>query len=525
MISQTYDLNLIPSQIPVTIHCSQYDDGSRTFVFNLYEGASAFEIPAGASATFSGVKPDGLGFQYACAITGASQVSVDVALQMTAVAGDCPCKVTVYDTDSNVLGSALCVLDVERHPLQDDTVISDSDFPIIQEVANFAEHFQPSDFVATNQGVSQAGKVLGVGDNGMVIPVQGGGSIDAEDVSYWKPNYDNVSDALDALFDIKDTAYIIDGYLDTTMDSADKIPYFDVSTPQRKNITLGNFVSTIAPNFGSRLATTQGYALDLLDKDGNLLDSVDMQTTANRVSYTDTHSVGVANIQSAMDKVFMDSESTYKISDTTDTTISSADFIPFVTTPANSKKKITFGNFVTTLKTSLANYFGRKLSQSNGKLSLLSDNNTVLDTVTLSPLATNTSYTDTNSIGATNVQSAVDKLGSFSTGTLTVNSAYASGNASYQKYGKVVIVYLSDVIFKAQPASGSWSVAFVSGLPKMATILTNPKILLMPFSNAYAAPVRLAFNSGATALYFHWTNQNVQLNNVDYNLTFAYICE
>lgn len=80
MISQTYDLNLIPSQIPVTIHCSQYDDGSRTFVFNLYEGASAFEIPAGASATFSGVKPDGLGFQYACSITGASQVSVDVEL-------------------------------------------------------------------------------------------------------------------------------------------------------------------------------------------------------------------------------------------------------------------------------------------------------------------------------------------------------------------------------------------------------------------------------------------------------------
>lgn len=357
------------------------------------------------------------------------------------------------------------------------------------------------------------------------VQVGGGGSIDAEEVSYWKTDYGNVSDALDSLFDAKDTSYIVDGYLDTTIDNADKIPFFDVSNPQRKNITLGNFVNTIAPNFASQVATSQGYLLDLLDKDGNLLDSVAIQTTANRVSYTDTHSVGVANIQSAMDKVFMDSESTYKISDTTDTTISSADFIPFVTTPANSKKKITFGNFVTTLKTSLANYFGRKFSQSNGKLSLLSDNNTVLDSVTLSPLATNTSYTDTNSIGATDVQSAIDKLSTFTTGTLTINSAYASGNASYQKYGKVVIVYLSDVIFKAQPASGSWSVAFVSGLPKMATILTNPKILLMPFSNAYAAPVRLAFNSGATALYFHWTNQNVQLNNVDYNLTFAYICE
>lgn len=354
MISQTYDLNLIPSQIPVTIHCSQYDDGSRTFVFNLYEGASAFEIPAGASATFSGVKPDGLGFQYACSITGASQVSVDVELQMTAVAGDCPCKVTIYDTDSNVLGSALCVLDVERHPLQDDTVISDSDIPLVQEAVNWAAQFQPSDFVARNQGVAQAGKVLGIGADGMVTPVQGGGGGSADTVTY-----DNTSSGLDA---------------------------------------------------------------------GNVQDAIDEVDSA------------VDGLESQVSTLIGDTANYYNITDSADTTVDDADYVPFYDTSATAKKKITWSNIVTKIKSSLANYFGRKFSQSNGKLSLLTDNNTVLDSVTLSPLATNTSYTDTNSIGATNVQSAVDKLFStFSSKFYYEHSDNLSTSGTWGDYNKKYI--------------------------------------------------------------------------------------
>lgn len=357
------------------------------------------------------------------------------------------------------------------------------------------------------------------------VQVGGGGSIDAEDVTYWRTDYYNVSDALDSLFAVKDDSYIIGGYLDTTMDNADRIPFFDVSHPQKKNITLNNFVNTIAPNFASQVAVTQGYSLDLLDKDGNLLDSVAMQTTADRVSYADTYSIGLTNIQGAVDRVVGDSENTYKTSDVTDTTLDDADYIPFNDVSASVKKKITWANIVAKIKTSLANYFGRKFSQSNGKLSLLAENNTVLDTVTLSPLATNTSYTDTNNIGATNVQSAIDKLGSFTTGSLTINSAYATGNASYQKFGKVVTVFLSDVIFTAQPPNGSWSTPFVSGLPKASSLGTNPKIILVPFNSSFTNSVRLGFTSGETRLFFHWTQVNVPLNNVDYNATFSYICE
>lgn len=285
MISQTYDLNLIPSQIPVTIHCSQYDDGSRTFVFNLYDGASAFEIPVGASATFSGVKPDGLGFQYACTITDTSQVSVDVELQMTAVAGDCPCKVTVYDTDSNVLGSALCVLAVERHPLQDDTVISSSDIPLVQDAVNWAAQFQPSDYVVKNQGVAQAGKVLGIGNDGMVTPVAGGGG-SADTITY-----DNTTsglaatdvqaaiDEIDSTVDgqasqisglITDTgnSYKIGDTVDTAIDGTDYIPFYDTSASAKKRIEWNN-----------------------------------VTTKATNVTYTDTNNIGETDVQGAVDVV------------------------------------------------------------------------------------------------------------------------------------------------------------------------------------------------------------------------------
>ena len=467
MISQTYDLNLIPSQIPVTIHCSQYDDGSRTFVFNLYEGASAFTLPVGASATFSGVKPDGLGFQYGCSITGASQVSVNVALQMTAVAGDCPCKVTVYDTDSNVLGSALCVLDVERHPLQDDTVISDSDIPLVQEAVNWAAQFQPSDFVQKNQGVAQAGKVLGIGADGMVTPTDVSANIDAEDVGYdgIVPDSENVEEAIEKIYVRAITSYRMVDTLDTTMADEDFIPFKDESIGGAKNITLSDFVDTISPNF-------------------------------------------------------------YRVTDSAETTIDDTDYVPFYDTSDSSKKRITWVNIVTKIKSSLANYFGRKFSQSNGKLSLLSDNNTVLDTVTLSPLATNTSYTDTNNIGATNVQSAVDKLSEYSEGWGTVNSTYLNGRVAWQKVGRVVSVYC-DFTTIANLPNTDYGVKLISGLPPILCPVNWIKKWTIPATDNTKRPIVLGSSSNSafddTSVY-STGNGNVT-SGATYWTSFTYICK
>ena len=42
MITQTFDLNLIPDSAPVVVHCDQYDKGTGRLVINLYDGSIAY---------------------------------------------------------------------------------------------------------------------------------------------------------------------------------------------------------------------------------------------------------------------------------------------------------------------------------------------------------------------------------------------------------------------------------------------------------------------------------------------------
>ena len=115
-----------------------------------------------------------------------------------------------------------------------------------------------------------------------------------------------VQDAIDEVQSEVVNSYATTDTSDTTIASADKIPFYDESATTKKNITLDNFVDTIAPNFGSQIAVSQGNTLDLLDKDGGLIDSVTIETTANNVSYTDTNNIGETDVQGALDKAIED---------------------------------------------------------------------------------------------------------------------------------------------------------------------------------------------------------------------------
>lgn len=271
-----------------------------------------------------------------------------------------------------------------------------------------------------------------------------------------------------------------------------------------------------------------------------MVEPVDVAGSASDITYDNsTSGLTATDVQEAVDEIdstvdglgsqvstlISDTANYYNITDSADTTLVDADSIPFYDTSASAKKKITWANIVTKIKSSLANYFGRKFSQSNGKLSLLAEDNTSLNTVTLQPLATNTSYSNNVGLGVTNVQSAIDKLGNFTYGNLTINSSYATGNVFYQKFGRVVTVFLADIVFTAQPPEGAWSVPFVSGLPKAATLSSNPKIVLYGHNNTYVIPVRLAFGTGSTELYFHWNVTSGISTSANYNATFSYICE
>ena len=136
MITQTYDINLIPNfgSVPVVVHASQYDTG-RTLTFNLLNGDLVFTPASGARATINGTKPDGHGFEYIATISG-STISAQITNQMTAVAGSVRCELRIIDNTGEV-GTANFILEVEKAGLADDTDVSDTELPAIITLATY----------------------------------------------------------------------------------------------------------------------------------------------------------------------------------------------------------------------------------------------------------------------------------------------------------------------------------------------------------------------------------------------------
>lgn len=126
------DLDITPSGVPQIVNLSQYDKTIPEIQAVLWNGPSGYTIPTGATVWVAGTKPDKAGFEYQCTYSG-STVTIDITEQMTAVAGRVPVEVIV-ETATGRKGSANFVLDVEPAALADDTIISDTDIPIIQQI-------------------------------------------------------------------------------------------------------------------------------------------------------------------------------------------------------------------------------------------------------------------------------------------------------------------------------------------------------------------------------------------------------
>lgn len=137
MITQTYKIDLIPSGEPVVVHVSQYDTEARTLAFELYNGGVAYAVPAGATASISGTKPDGTGFSYAMTVSG-NTASIDIPQQMALVAGDVIAEIRLSASDE-IVGSANFIVRVERSALDEDTVISETDVPIFEQLVQDAQ--------------------------------------------------------------------------------------------------------------------------------------------------------------------------------------------------------------------------------------------------------------------------------------------------------------------------------------------------------------------------------------------------
>lgn len=153
MISQSYKLNLIPNNVPVIVKASQYDKESRTINFTLLNGDVEYTIPTGSTVTVQGTKPDKTGYQYSCSFSS-SVVSFDIQQQMTVISGKHQAEIRIVK-DGDILGTANFVFDIEKAGLSDDTVISETELPLIEEVVDNIEDIEIiSDNIADVQTVA-----------------------------------------------------------------------------------------------------------------------------------------------------------------------------------------------------------------------------------------------------------------------------------------------------------------------------------------------------------------------------------
>ena len=115
----------------VVIPVSQFDT-MWSFEFVIINGSTEWTIPTGAGAVLNGRKPDNNVFAFAGTISS-NKVTVDCDVQMTAVAGEVECELSIV-SDSKVVGTANFALHVEAAPKSPDDVSSDSTLPAYQEV-------------------------------------------------------------------------------------------------------------------------------------------------------------------------------------------------------------------------------------------------------------------------------------------------------------------------------------------------------------------------------------------------------
>ncbi len=136
MITQTYTLSLQPGGVPFRIPCVQGDASSRTISLSLISCGTTFTPPTGTVATLDGTKPDGKSFSVAGTISG-STVSVTLTAQMTAVAGEIPCRLTLVN-GAEILGTAEVLLVVAPAAIPAAPDLSDSDMSAFTALKNAA---------------------------------------------------------------------------------------------------------------------------------------------------------------------------------------------------------------------------------------------------------------------------------------------------------------------------------------------------------------------------------------------------
>ena len=123
--------------VPPRIRLTQFDT-AVTIVFTVYNGAAVFAKPSEGTVRISMTKPDKKAVSTSAVYNDDGTIELQITQQMTAVAGEAYCKLSVIESDGQVSTGSF-ILDISAAGVKDDAVISESDISDVEKVLETAE--------------------------------------------------------------------------------------------------------------------------------------------------------------------------------------------------------------------------------------------------------------------------------------------------------------------------------------------------------------------------------------------------
>lgn len=126
VITQYYDIDLKATGEYPVVKMSQFDTGSRTIVFTVYDGHDLAQID-GMVARVDGTRSDGVEFSSTCTVGTGSKVSFTINQEMTKHAGKHAAELVIFDADGDPAGTQNFIIEVEAATMVRDSAASADD--------------------------------------------------------------------------------------------------------------------------------------------------------------------------------------------------------------------------------------------------------------------------------------------------------------------------------------------------------------------------------------------------------------
>ena len=246
------------------VYGKQSDTKSRFLKVTIVDGGKKVMLGSDDNAKFRALKPDGTAVFNDCVIEPDGTILVELSAQTLAVAGQVSADVVIIGKSDEILATANFCIIVEKAPVGKD-VESSNEFLALVEAMNQS--------VKKDQGKENSGKVLAVGDDGIVVPAE----IKVGDNS------------LVVSATINDDYQVVS--CDTTFDDVDKA-YAAGSSMLMKASIADSSITVIAPFMQKTDSNDYIFAFD----DGSVIHAIaigesgtwtttDVQIDANKIPY------------------------------------------------------------------------------------------------------------------------------------------------------------------------------------------------------------------------------------------------